>query len=42
MLGAGFPEVGIGLIVVLFAFGLTIITIACYLGHIFGAYLNTT
>lgn len=40
MLAAGFPEVGIGLVGVSFAFGLTVLTIAYSLGHISGAHLN--
>jgi aquaporin Z len=40
MLAAGFPEVGIGLLGVSFAFGLTVLTIAYSLGHISGAHLN--
>jgi aquaporin Z len=40
MLAAGFPSVGIGLVGVSFAFGLTVLTIAYSLGHISGAHLN--
>lgn len=40
MLSAGFPEVGIGLVGVSLAFGLTVLTIAYSLGHISGAHLN--
>ncbi len=40
VLAAGFPEVGIGLLGVSFAFGLTVLTIAYGLGHISGAHLN--
>jgi aquaporin Z len=40
MLSAGFPEVGIGLVGVSFAFGLTVLTIAYSFGHISGAHLN--
>lgn len=40
MLAAAFPEVGIGLAGVSFAFGLTVLTIAYSLGHISGAHLN--
>jgi aquaporin Z len=40
MLAAGFPDVGIGLVGVSFAFGLTVLTIAYSLGHISGAHLN--
>lgn len=40
MLSAGFPGVGIGLLGVSLAFGLTVLTIAYSLGHISGAHLN--
>lgn len=40
VLAAGFPGVGIGLLGVSLAFGLTVITIAYSLGHISGAHLN--
>lgn len=40
VLAAGFPSVGIGLLGVSFAFGLTVLTIAYSLGHISGAHLN--
>ncbi len=40
MLAAGFPGVGIGLLGVSLAFGLTVLTIAYSLGHISGAHLN--
>jgi aquaporin Z len=40
MLSAGFPEVGIGLVGVSLAFGLTVLTIAYSFGHISGAHLN--
>lgn len=40
MLAAGFPGVGIGLLGVALAFGLTVLTIAYSLGHISGAHLN--
>jgi aquaporin Z len=40
VLAATFPEVGIGLIGVSFAFGLTVLTIAYSLGPISGAHLN--
>lgn len=40
MLSAGFPNVGIGLLGVAFAFGLTVLTIAYSFGHISGAHLN--
>jgi len=40
LLAAAFPGVGIGLVGVAFAFGLTVLTIAYSLGHISGAHLN--
>lgn len=40
VLAAGFPEVGIGLVGVSLAFGLTVLTIAYSLGAISGAHLN--
>src|SRR6187431_1252355 len=40
MLAAGFPNVGIGLLGVSLAFGLTVLTIAYSLGHVSGAHLN--
>jgi aquaporin Z len=40
VLSAAFPEVGIGLLGVSFAFGLTVLTIVYGLGHISGAHLN--
>jgi aquaporin Z len=40
VLAAGFPDVGIGLVGVSMAFGLTVLTIAYSLGHISGAHLN--
>ncbi|MDX2429666.1 MAG: aquaporin Z [Bacteroides sp.] len=40
VLAAGFPEVGIGLVGVSLAFGLTVLTIVYSLGHISGAHLN--
>ena len=40
VLSAGFPEVGIGLVGVSLAFGLTVLTIAYSLGHVSGAHLN--
>lgn len=40
LLAAGFPEVGIGLVGVSLAFGLTVVTIAYSLGHVSGAHLN--
>ena len=40
VLAATFPVVGIGLVGVSLAFGLTVLTIAYSLGHISGAHLN--
>jgi len=40
MLAAGFPDVGIGLVGVSLAFGLTVVTMAYAIGHISGAHLN--
>lgn len=40
MLAAGFPAVGIGLLGVSLAFGLSVLTIAYSFGHISGAHLN--
>lgn len=40
VLAAAFPDVGIGLVGVSLAFGLTVLTIAYALGHISGAHLN--
>jgi len=40
VLAAGFPDVGIGLVGVSMAFGLTVLTMAYSLGHISGAHLN--
>jgi len=40
VLAAGFPDVGIGLLGVSLAFGLTVLSIAYSLGHISGAHLN--
>ncbi len=40
VLAAAFPDVGIGLLGVALAFGLTVLTIAYALGHISGAHLN--
>jgi aquaporin Z len=40
MISAGFPQVGIGLVGVSLAFGLTVLTIAYSLGHVSGAHLN--
>ena len=40
VLAAGFPEVGIGLVGVSIAFGLTVLTMAYAIGHISGCHLN--
>ena len=40
VLAAAFPEVGIGLLGVSFAFGLTVLTMAYGIGHISGCHLN--
>ncbi len=40
VIAASFPEVGIGLLGVSFAFGLTVLTMAYGLGHISGCHLN--
>lgn len=40
LLAAAFPQVGIGLLGVSLAFGLTVVTMAYGLGHISGAHLN--
>ena len=40
VLAAAFPNVGIGLLGVAFAFGLTVITMAFAIGHISGCHLN--
>src|SRR6187549_2198051 len=40
VLSAAFPEVGIGLLGVSLAFGLTVLTMAYSLGHISGCHLN--
>ncbi|MBS3953805.1 MAG: aquaporin Z [Methylomicrobium sp.] len=40
VLAAAFPEVGIGLMGVSFAFGLTVLTMAYGIGHISGCHLN--
>lgn len=40
VLAAGFPEVGIGLLGVALAFGLTVVTMAYAIGHISGCHLN--
>src|SRR5262250_3994666 len=40
VLSAAFPNVGIGLLGVAFAFGLTVLTMAYAVGHISGCHLN--
>ncbi len=40
VLAAAFPQVGIGLLGVSFAFGLTVLTMAYGIGHISGCHLN--
>jgi aquaporin Z len=40
VIAAGFPNVGIGLLGVSFAFGLTVLTMAYAIGHISGCHLN--
>ncbi|MBR0673816.1 aquaporin Z [Neoroseomonas soli] len=40
ILAAAFPDVGIGLLGVAFAFGLTVLTMAYAIGHISGCHLN--
>ena len=40
VLSAAFPQVGIGLLGVSFAFGLTVLTMAYAIGHISGCHLN--
>ncbi|MCW8329684.1 aquaporin Z [Photobacterium sp. SDRW27] len=40
VLAAAFPDVGIGLLGVSFAFGLTVVTMAYAIGHISGCHLN--
>ena len=40
VLAAGFPELGIGLLGVSLAFGLTVLTMAYAIGHISGCHLN--
>jgi aquaporin Z len=40
VLAAGFPDVGIGLLGVSLAFGLTVLTMAVAIGHISGCHLN--
>jgi aquaporin Z len=37
---AAFPDVGIGLVGVSFAFGLTVLTMAFAIGHIWGCHLD--
>jgi aquaporin Z len=40
VIAAGFPQVGIGLLGVAFAFGLSVVTMAYAIGHISGCHLN--
>ena len=40
VLAAGIPDLGIGYLGVAFAFGLSVLTMACAIGHISGAHLN--
>ncbi len=40
VLAAAFPQVGIGLLGVALAFGLTVLTMAYAIGHISGCHLN--
>ena len=40
VIAAAFPEVGIGLLGVSLAFGLTVVTMAYSVGHISGCHLN--
>src|SRR6266436_8758018 len=40
VISAAFPSVGIGLLGVSFAFGLTVLTMAYAIGHISGCHLN--
>ncbi len=40
VISAAFPEVGIGLLGVAFAFGLTVLTMAYAIGHVSGCHLN--
>src|SRR6516164_2128702 len=40
VIAAGFPHVGIGLLGVALAFGLTVLTMAYSIGYISGCYLN--
>jgi aquaporin Z len=39
-MAATFPQVGIGLLGVAFAFGLTVLTMAYAIGHVSGCHLN--
>ena len=40
VIAAGFPQVGIGLVGVALAFGLTVVTMAYAIGHVSGCHLN--
>src|SRR6202008_3108497 len=40
VISAGFPQVGIGLLGVALAFGLTVLTMAYAIGHVSGCHLN--
>ena len=40
VIAAGFPQVGIGLVGVSLAFGLSVVTMAYAIGHISGCHLN--
>src|ERR1700741_1018611 len=40
VISAGFPHVGIGLLGVALAFGLTVLTMAYTIGHVSGCHLN--
>jgi len=40
VLAAAFPQLGIGFVGVAFAFGLTVLTMACAFGHVSGCHLN--
>src|SRR3712207_1028113 len=40
VIAAGFPQVGIGLLGVSLAFGLTVLTMAYAIGHVSGCHLN--
>ena len=40
VLAAGFPNLGIGLLGVAFAFGLTVLTMAYAVGHVSGGHFN--